>query len=672
MTISIRRVLIANRGEIAARVARTCRRLGIEFVAVYSDADAHAPYLSDATAAVALGNPLAVESYLNAGKIIAAAIDTGCDAIHPGYGFLSENAGFARDVARAGLTFIGPNPDTIESLGDKARAKALMQSAGVPTVPGTSEASEDLARIGELAEAAGYPVLLKPTAGGGGKGMQIVRAAADLPEAAAQAIRLGRANFKDGRLLVERYVERPRHIEVQVFGDTHGNAVHLFERECSLQRRHQKVVEEAPADGLAPATRAALLDAAVRGARAVGYVNAGTFEFIVDSAGDFFFLEVNTRLQVEHPVTEEITGIDLVEWQLRVAAGEPLPLLQKDITASGHAIECRLYAEDPGREFAPCAGSITHLVWPHAARVETGVRTGLAISTFYDPMIAKLVVHAPHRAPAINEMLAALRQTAVLGLTTNIGFLIKVLDDDAGRRTEIHTRYLDDHLERLNGSVSLAPALACATALCFAADRADDALRASPQWPWSGRGPAGLLDRAALGSGAGLGSVVLWVGSQTHLSVIEHACTGGIDGARAGQVFRIRSEEREVIVKASTDADGLWRGTVDGLHWIGALDASNIDLQIEGSHVALQRYGARSPSMATGAGIAAAPMPGVVVAIPVAIGDRVAAGDTLAIVEAMKTENRVLAGCDGIVGAIHCRVGDSTRAGDVLVEVTAE
>ena len=440
MTISIRRVLIANRGEIAARVARTCRRLGIEFVAVYSDADAHAPYLSDATAAVALGNPLAVESYLNAGKIIAAAIDTGCDAIHPGYGFLSENAGFARDVARAGLTFIGPNPDTIESLGDKARAKALMQSAGVPTVPGTSEASEDLARIGELAEAAGYPVLLKPTAGGGGKGMQIVRAAADLPEAAAQAIRLGRANFKDGRLLVERYVERPRHIEVQVFGDTHGNAVHLFERECSLQRRHQKVVEEAPADGLAPATRAALLDAAVRGARAVGYVNAGTFEFIVDSAGDFFFLEVNTRLQVEHPVTEEITGIDLVEWQLRVAAGEPLPLLQKDITASGHAIECRLYAEDPGREFAPCAGSITHLVWPHAARVETGVRAGLAISTFYDPMIAKLVVHATRRDAAIDSMLAALRQTAVLGLTTNIGFLVKVLDDVAVRRNDIPRR----------------------------------------------------------------------------------------------------------------------------------------------------------------------------------------------------------------------------------------
>ena len=671
MTISIRRVLIANRGEIAARIARTCRRLGVEFVVVYSDADAHAPYLQNATAAVSLGNPLAAESYLNAAKIIAAAIDTGCDAIHPGYGFLSENAGFAREVARAGLTFIGPDPGTIESLGDKARAKALMQSAGVPTVPGTSEASEDLARICELADAAGYPVLLKPTAGGGGKGMQIVRAMADLPEAAAQAIRLGRANFKDGRLLVERYIERPRHIEVQVFGDTHGNAVHLFERECSLQRRHQKVVEEAPAAGLATATRAALLDVAVRGARAVGYVNAGTFEFIVDASGDFFFLEVNTRLQVEHPVTEEMTGIDLVEWQLRIAAGEPLPLRQDEINASGHAIECRVYAEDPAREFSPCAGSITHLAWPRDTRVETGVRNGLAISTFYDPMIAKLVVHAPDRAAAITRMLTALRQTAVLGLTTNIGFLVQVLNDDAVRRNDIHTRYLDDHLGRLNGSASLAPAIACATALCFAADRADEASCGSPQWPWSGRGQAGLLDREALGPGTGLGSVVLWAGQETHQGVIEHACAGEADGGCACQVIRVRNDGRECIVKVASGADGLWRGTVDGSHWIGALDAGNVDLQIEGSHFALQRYGTRSPSTVTGAGIAAAPMPGVVVAIPVAIGDRVLAGDTLAIVEAMKTENRVLAGCDGTVDAIHCQVGDSTRAGDVLVEVTA-
>lgn len=671
MTISIRRVLIANRGEIAARVAKTCRRLGVEFVAVYSDADAQAPYLREAITTVPLGNPLAVDSYLNADKVIAAALATGCDAIHPGYGFLSENSRFAAAVAQAGLIFIGPSPDTIESLGDKARAKALMQSAGVPTVPGTSEASEDLGRIAQLADAAGYPVLLKPTAGGGGKGMQIVRSSEALPEAAAQAIRLGRANFTDGRLLVERYIERPRHIEVQVFGDAHGNAVHLFERECSLQRRHQKVVEEAPAQGLAPATRAALLEAAVRGALAVGYLNAGTFEFIVDAAGDFFFLEVNTRLQVEHPVTEEITGIDLVEWQLRVAAGETLPLRQEEITAKGHAIECRVYAEDPAREFSPCAGRIAHLVWPASARVETGVRAGLEISTYYDPMIAKIVVHAADRARAIESMLVAMAQTAVLGLTTNVGFLIRVLSDEAVRRNEIHTRYLDDHLERLIASVSLPPAMACAVALCFQSDLADDSAQTSPRWPWSANSATGLLDRAALGSDTGLGSMVLWAGSEAQPAVIvqAQAQARARDNADAADSMTIRCLGHTAVLSIARGEDGLWRGAIDGAPWIGALAGNTIDLQVAGHHFTLQRYGARSPAMASGAGIAAAPMPGVVVAIPVAVGDIVTAGTTLAIVEAMKTENRVLAGCDGTVAAIHCKVGDSTRAGDILVEV---
>ena len=671
MTISIRRVLIANRGEIAARVARTCQRLGIEFVAVYSDADALAPYLADAVAVAALGNPLAVESYLNAARIIAAALDTGCDAVHPGYGFLSENAGFAKDVARAGLIFIGPNPDTIESLGDKARAKSLMQAAGVPTVPGTSQASEDFARISELAEAAGYPVLLKPTAGGGGKGMQVVRTAADLPEATAQAIRLGRANFKDGRLIVERYIERPRHIEVQVFGDTHGNVVHLFERECSLQRRHQKVVEEAPADGLAASTRQALLDAAVRGARALGYVNAGTFEFIVDAAGNFFFLEVNTRLQVEHPVTEEITGIDLVEWQLRIAAGQALPLRQEEITASGHAIECRVYAEDPARDFAPCAGSVSHLIWPRGVRIETAIRAGMSISTYYDPMIAKLVVRAQSRAEAINDMLAALRQTAVLGLTTNVGFLVAVLDDTAVRRNEIHTRYLDDHLGRLNGRISLAAALACATAICFAADRAGESATVLSHWPWSGRSAAGLLDRVALGPETGVGSMVFWAGPETHLTVIESVSGTLACDPDVCHRMGIRIDDQTLTIEVKQDGVGRWRGTVGEVPWIGVLNGTSVDLQVAGCHFSLQRYGARSPTTASGAGIAAAPMPGVVVALPVALGDQVKAGDTLAIVEAMKTENRVLSGCDGTVIAIHCKTGDSTRAGDVLVEVQA-
>ncbi len=655
----LKRVLIANRGEIAVRIARTCRRLGVEYVAVYSDADRHAPHLSGATASVPIGGSIASASYLDAGKVVAAAVETGCDAVHPGYGFLSENPGFARAVQAAGLAFIGPDAGTIEALGDKARAKALMRQAGVPTVPGGAEATEDLARIERLAAEVGFPVLLKPSAGGGGKGMHIVRAEAALHEAARQGMRVARANFGDGRLLVERFIDNPRHVEVQVFGDRHGNVVHLFERECSLQRRHQKVIEEAPAASLRTETRAALLEAAVRGARAIGYVNAGTFEFIVGPAGDFHFLEVNTRLQVEHPVSEEITGIDFVEWQLRIAAGEPLPLAQDAIVASGHAIECRIYAEDAANGFQPAPGKVAELRWPAGARVESGIAAGGEIPSFYDPMVAKLVVHAPTRPAALDKALAALERTVILGLTTNLGFLRRVLSDPAVRANEIDTRYLDRHVERHGARASVVLAPACAAVMDLGRVRPE----AAPAWPWLASASGGVFDRVHLDAAAPWGAPRYW----DDAAVVQAAILGPRDGA-----MQMRCAGRDVLVDGSPEATGLWSGRVAGEPWYGAQAGDRLELQVAGDRVTLRRYDMRSPAQAAGGGTATATMPGVVVAVPVAVGDRVSTGATLAIVEAMKMENRVLAAFEGRVIAIHCGVGDNVRAGDVLVSVDAD
>src|SRR5690625_102029 len=422
------RLLIANRGEIACRIARTCRQMGIDYVAVYSEADATSMHLEGAVQTVCLGPAPATSSYLDVARVVQAAVDSGCDAVHPGYGFLAENPDFARAVLDAGLIFVGPTPDTIDAMGDKARAKALMREAGVPVVPGSVQASEDPDEISAFVQDVGFPALLKPAAGGGGKGMVVLEKGDDIPTAVQGAVRQARASFGDGRLLVERFVLRPRHIEVQVFGDTHGQVVHLFERECSLQRRHQKIVEEAPAVRLPEATRDALRAAAVAGARSIGYQNAGTFEFIVDEAGhDFFFMEMNTRLQVEHPVTEMITGVDLVEWQLKVAAGQALPRTQDELSCQGHAIECRIYAEDPSDNFKPYPGRLHYVGWPQTARVDAGVKAGSTVSAFYDPMIAKLVVHADNRADALAKMDIALSDAYLLGVKTNLGFLKSLL-----------------------------------------------------------------------------------------------------------------------------------------------------------------------------------------------------------------------------------------------------
>ncbi|HJU20706.1 MAG TPA: acetyl-CoA carboxylase biotin carboxylase subunit, partial [Stellaceae bacterium] len=426
------KILIANRGEIACRVIRTARRLGVATVAVYSEADRSALHVALADEALPIGPAPARQSYLNGAAIVAAAQKSGAEAIHPGYGFLSENADFADSCAAADIAFIGPPAAAIRAMGSKAAARALMREAGVPIVPGYDEADQDPARLLDAARRIGFPVLIKASAGGGGRGMRVVAEPDDFAAALAAAKREAGGAFGDERMLIERYLDRPRHIEIQVFADRHGQIVHLFERDCSIQRRHQKVVEEAPAPGLAAETREAMAAAALAAARAVGYVGAGTVEFVA-AEGRFYFIEMNTRLQVEHPVTEAVTGLDLVEWQLRAAAGEPLPMTQEDIACRGHAIEVRLYAEAPERNFLPQTGRLAGLRLPQGdiARVDTGVREGDRVTPFYDPMIAKIAVWGEDRAAATRRLQRALAETAVLGLTTNLSFLARIASHPA-------------------------------------------------------------------------------------------------------------------------------------------------------------------------------------------------------------------------------------------------
>ena len=437
-------VLVANRGEIACRVFRTAKRMGIRTIAVYSEADANALHVREADEAVLIGPAAARESYLDGAKVLAAAKATGAEAIHPGYGFLSENADFAEAVAAAGLIWIGPDPSSIRAMGLKDAAKELMIQAGVPVTPGYQGADQSEETLTAEAARIGYPVLIKAVAGGGGKGMKRVDDPADFAAGLASAKREGAAAFGDDRVLIERYITRPRHIEVQVFGDRHGEVVHLYERDCSLQRRHQKVIEEAPAPGMSDAVRAAVTGAAIKAAKAVNYVGAGTIEFIADAsdglkADGVWFMEMNTRLQVEHPVTESVTGVDLVEWQFRVAAGEPIPLKQTEIQLNGWAMEARLYAEDPANGFLPSIGKLEHFVMPDSIRVDTGVEQGGEVSQFYDPMIAKLIVHADTRALAIERLQQALAATRIEGVRHNIPFIQRVLQSDAFQSGNVHT-----------------------------------------------------------------------------------------------------------------------------------------------------------------------------------------------------------------------------------------
>jgi acetyl-CoA carboxylase biotin carboxylase subunit len=444
----IRRLLIANRGEIALRIIRACRELGIETVAVYSDPDARAPHVQAADSAEHLGAGPAIESYLDVAKVLAAAQRAGADAVHPGYGFLSERAPFARACEQAGLIFVGPPATAIERMGSKIGARQIMEQAGVPVVPGETPPDQSDQALVASVSAIGFPALIKPSAGGGGIGMKVVRQQAEVLDAVQRARREAQAAFGDSTLYVERLVERPRHVEIQVFGDRHGNVVHLFERECSIQRRHQKTIEESPCLALSPAVRQRMGAAAVAAAKAAGYVNAGTVEFLLEGDGDhaaFYFLEMNTRLQVEHPVTELVTGVDLVHAQLLVASGEPLPWTQAELSQRGHAIECRIYAEDPAQDFLPQAGTLLMYREPAGPgiRVDAGVVEGSEISVFYDPMLAKLIVSAETRDAAIARAIAALSRYIVLGIRTNIPFLLNILRDPRFRSGDVHTGYLD-------------------------------------------------------------------------------------------------------------------------------------------------------------------------------------------------------------------------------------
>ncbi|HLB97913.1 MAG TPA: acetyl-CoA carboxylase biotin carboxylase subunit, partial [Acetobacteraceae bacterium] len=636
------KILIANRGEIACRVISTCRRLGIATVAVYSAADAHSRHVDLADEAWPIGPPPARQSYLAIEKIIDAARRSGAQAIHPGYGFLAENAAFAEACAAAGITFIGPPPAAIRAMGSKAAAKTLMQHAGVPLVPGYHGDAQDFSSLEAAAARTGYPVLIKASAGGGGKGMRIVEQPADLPPAIDGARREAAASFGDDRLLIERYLTRPRHIEIQVFADTHGNIVSLFERDCSIQRRHQKVLEEAPAPGMDPARRTAMGEAAIAAARAVGYVGAGTVEFIAEEQ-KFFFMEMNTRLQVEHPVTEMITGQELVEWQLRVAAGEPLPRRQDQLRISGHAIEARIYAEDPARDFLPSIGTLIHLRQPTETadvRVDTGVRQGDAITPNYDPMIAKLIVRGDDRAAAVQRLAAALAQYEVVGVQTNLGLLRAIAAHPAYARAELDTGFIARHADALLPTPAPSAAAPSDTAettiwaaatLAVLADRraaraADAAASADPWSPWN------VADAWRM-NGDGYQDLVLRH-AETSVTLRAHPAEDG--------TYRLDLPSGRVHAEAVEDPAAGMTLRVDGvLHRLRVVRRSgDLVVILRGHNHVLHLIDPLAPPQRedVGSDLVIAPIPARVARILVAPGAVVRRGAPLVVLEAMKME----------------------------------
>jgi 3-methylcrotonyl-CoA carboxylase alpha subunit len=665
-------ILIANRGEIACRIMRTAQRLGIRCVAVYSDADARALHVSMADEALRIGPAAARESYLSIEAIIAAAKQSGAQAIHPGYGFLSENAEFADACAAAGLVFIGPPASAIRAMGDKASSKALMAKAGVPLVPGYHGEDQDAALLRREADRIGYPVLIKASAGGGGKGMRIVARGEDFAAALAGCQREAASSFGDPRVLLEKYLERPRHIEVQVFADTLGNVVHLFERDCSVQRRHQKVLEEAPAPGMRNARRTPMTDAAIAAARAIGYVGAGTIEFIVDPVGTFHFMEMNTRLQVEHPVTEMITGIDLVEWQLRVAAGEPLPLAQGRIAAHGHAIEARIYAEDPDRGFLPATGRITALATPaetNHVRIDTGVRAGDEISPWYDPMIAKLVVWDADRAAALARLRTALAAFHVAGPATNVDFLSRVASSPAFSNADLDTGLIERNRDTLFPPQEALPlhALALATlAESRAIERATLAKArgsSDPHSPWSlsdgWRTDGNDDDRHT--------SLEFATGEESVVVDVFHG--------NAGYVLEIGGTRHRLA--GTSDEDGWTAAELDGEHFAGRVvlgrghAGGNVDVFTGARRVRMALHDPLRRDMADeeAGGSLVAPMPGRVTAVLVAVGATVTRGTPLMVMEAMKMEHTISAHADGTVSAIHFKAGDQVGEGIALLSL---
>jgi len=645
--IALTSVLVANRGEIACRIMRTAKAMGLTTVAVHSEIDRDARHVREADVAVNLGGSKAADSYLQIDALIAAAKSSGAQAIHPGYGFLSENAGFARAVEQAGLVFLGPPASAIDAMGSKSAAKSLMEAAGVPLVPGYHGESQDAATFREAAARIGYPVLLKATAGGGGKGMKVVERDEDLADALASAQREAQSSFGDSRMLVEKYVLQPRHVEIQVFADQHGHCLYLNERDCSIQRRHQKVVEEAPAPGLSPALRRAMGQAAVRAAQAIGYVGAGTVEFLLDARGDFFFMEMNTRLQVEHPVTEAITGLDLVAWQLRVAQGEPLPMTQDQVPLNGHAIEVRLYAEDPANDFLPATGRLT--LYRESApgpgrRVDSGVSEGDDISPFYDPMLGKLIAWGEDREQARLRLLSMLDAFAVGGVRTNLAFLRRIIAHPAFADAELDTGFIPRYqADLLPPSDALSDEFWQTAAVAWHLSTQVKVRHDDPHSPWS----------CASGLRLGLPSAVV-----LHLScAAEH------------RVIRLQGDDTSAVqwlgeqlvsehngVRRQTRA--MRRGDTLYLSWQGQLHA-------------IRRYDpiAAVDASHTHQGGLTAPMNGSIVRVLVEVGQAVEAGAPLVVLEAMKMEHSIRANTAGTVSALYCIEGEMVSEGTVLVEL---
>jgi 3-methylcrotonyl-CoA carboxylase alpha subunit len=638
------KILIANRGEIACRVIHTCRKMGVATVAVYSDADASARHVAMADEAVRLGPAPVAESYLRGDAIIQAALDTGAQAVHPGYGFLSENPEFAQALADAGLVFIGPSASAIRAMGLKDAAKALMEKANVPVVPGYHGADQDDALLTEEAAKIGYPVLIKAVAGGGGKGMRLVEDAKDFEDALQSARSEAATAFGNSDVLVEKFIQNPRHIEIQVFGDTQGNAVHLFERDCSLQRRHQKVIEEAPAPDMPNAVREAMGKAAVRAAQAIGYSGAGTIEFIVDGSGPlredgFWFMEMNTRLQVEHPVTEAITRQDLVEWQLRVADGEPLPKSQDELSINGWAFEARIYAEDATKGFLPSIGTLFHLQFPQNARFDTGVRAGDTITPHYDPMIAKVVVHGPTRDVALGKLTAALAATQVAGCTTNIGFLSALSQHEGFAQGQVDTGLIARHQDEL---VAETPPIAEEWAMAAIAISGLDVPQPNKGFTlWSPlKRTVHLLCKGEQKAVA----VYCMTGTHTRVEYDDQSVDVIVD-----QGWKVNGRKPASQVVRHGDGVSLFGPRTLHFRRVDLLD--------------------RAATVAGGAGIIVSPMPGAVKDVAVSQGDRVQQGDTLMILEAMKMEHRLTAPFDGTVTELNAVSGGQVSDGAILAQI---
>ncbi len=636
------KILVANRGEIACRIIRTAHAMGVQVVAVYSDVDAGALHVEMADEAIPLGGKTAAESYLQADKIIAAAKASGAEAVHPGYGFLSENPDFVEALEAAGLTFIGPSAKAIRAMGLKDAAKKIMEEAGVPVVPGYHGADQSPEKLAQAAEEIGYPVLIKAVAGGGGKGMRLVEDAAEFESALTSAKSEAQAAFGNPNVLIEKFVEKPRHIEIQVFGDRTG-AVHLFERDCSLQRRHQKVIEEAPAPDMPEQVREAMGASAVRAAEAIGYKGAGTVEFIVDGsdglkADGYFFMEMNTRLQVEHPVTECITGVDLVEWQLRVAAGETLDDLPTNLEIKGHAFEARIYAEDPVNDFLPVTGKLTHLSFPKTARCDSGVRDGDEISPYYDPMIAKLIVHGPTRAVALRQMRAALRETQIAGMTTNLSFLGALCDNSAFAAGDVDTGLIARNAESLLVTPAVNPIEVIA----------------------AGMAATGLVNSSELDGFS------LWTPGDHSVQLLAGEDEFSLAVSVHGPKMRRWTYQNQTYDVQADEAG--WRLGHEALPQAHLL-AGEVTIFGAVSRVfrIIDPMEKRVEDAADQTQLKA-PMPGLVKVLNARPGQAVNAGDALVVLEAMKMEHTLLAAKEAVLSAVHIAEGDQVTAGAILVE----